>query len=78
MAMPLRGRSFQITGDQPSLRFAGELLRHLGAGVEFVAGDLPSISALAGKVELPVEPDPAPFENNEDSNGGVTLQLSSG
>ena len=57
MAMPLRGRSFQITGDQPSLRLAADLLRHLGARVDLVAGEVPSISAFAGQVELRVEPD---------------------
>ena len=57
--MPLRGRSFRITGDQPSLQFAGALLRLLGAEVEQLAGPGLSVTTLAGEV-LVVEAEPAP------------------
>src|SRR5258708_33536820 len=69
--MPLRGRSFRITGDQPSLQFAGALLLLLGAEVDHVAGPGLSIATLAGDVVV-VEPEPAPGDDWA-SSGAMAL-----
>src|SRR5579864_8963553 len=60
MVMPLRGHSFELTGEQPSLRFAAELLRLLGAVVVERGGLQPSLAMAGAPVRIEAEPDLAP------------------